>query len=370
MAGQYPPRTAEIASGRWPTERANLSPMAIPRSKLVDSENALSYHLVSRCVRGAFLCGRDPATGRDCSHRRRWLIERLLFLAQFFAVEIDSYSVLSNHFHLAAYYDPKACFAWSEAEVARRWVEAFPPTEDGAVAEERKPLERERLLADPERLARARATLGSLSSFMKHIKQPIARRANQEDGVKGHFFEQRFYSGALLDEEAVVAAMAYVDLNPVRAKLADRLSECQDASIGERLRVNRAEALDEFLAPLASGLGGREAPDDKVAAATEDDEAAGARANEPKAARAGTNRTTPAPRVRMTLRGYVELLEGIMAAEATAADGARSKLDPLGRWLARVATMDRRQRAHGCARALQQWIADRGMRCWETPLPT
>ena len=196
--------------------------MAIPRSKLVDSENALSYHLVSRCVRGAFLCGRDPVTGRDCSHRRRWLIERLLFLAQFFAVEIDSYSVLSNHFHMAAFHDPKACLGWSEAEVARRWVEAFPPMEDGAVAEDRKPLERERLLADPERLARARTTLGSLSSFMKHLKQPIARRANKEDGVKGHFFEQRFYSGALLDEEAVLAAMAYVDLNPVRANLAER----------------------------------------------------------------------------------------------------------------------------------------------------
>ena len=335
--------------------------MAIPRSKLVDSENALSYHLVSRCVRGAFLCGRDPATGRDCSHRRRWLIERLLFLAQFFAVEIDSYSVLSNHFHVAAHYDPKACLGWSEPEVARRWVEAFPPMEDGVVAEDRKPLERERLLADPERLARARATLGSLSSFMKHLKQPIARRANQEDGVKGHFFEQRFYSGALLDEEAVLAAMAYVDLNPVRAKLANRLSECRDASIGERLRVNRAQALDEFLAPLASGLGDAQDSPGKAPDAVVGEFA------EPDGAASDTNQPRPAPRIRMTLRGYVELLEGIMVAES--ADAERRGPDPAARWLARVASMRKRQRAHGREGALTQWMAQRGMRCWEVPLP-
>ncbi|MCY4212379.1 MAG: transposase [Gammaproteobacteria bacterium] len=334
--------------------------MATPRSKLVDSENALSYHLVSRCVRGAFLCGRDPTTGRDCSHRRRWLIDRLLFLAQFFAVEIDSYAVLSNHFHLAAHYDPKACLGWSEAEVARRWVAAFPPMEDGVPAEDRKPLEQERLLADPKRLARARATLGSLSSFMKHLKQPIARRANKEDGVKGHFFEQRFYSGALLDDEAVLAAMAYIDLNPVRAKLANHLSECRDASIGERLRVNRAQALDEFLAPLASGLDcvqdlGGGSSDAPVSGIGESEETT-----------SDTGRLGPAPRIRMTLRGYIELLEGIMAARSASAKSQGP--DSAMRWLARVTSMRKRQRAYGRQGALSQWMAQRGMRCWEVPL--
>lgn len=338
--------------------------MAIPRSKLVDSENALSYHLVSRCVRGAFLCGHDPATGRDCSHRRRWLIERLLFLAQFFAVEIDSYSVLSNHFHVAAHYDPKACLGWSEAEVARRWVEAFPPMEDGAVAEDRKPLERERLLSDPKRLARARATLGSLSSFMKHLKQPIARRANKEDGVKGHFFEQRFYSGALLDEEAVLTAMAYVDLNPIRAKMAERFSECQDASIGERLQVNRAEALDEFLAPLASGLGGEKVSEGGATSDTPDGSA-----SNPGVTPAHVGRPKPAPRIRMTLRAYVELLEEIVAAESAAGGRTPNAPNPVARWLARVASMRKRQRAHGAEGALTQWMDQRGLRRWEAPLP-
>ena len=336
-------------------------PMAIPRCKLVDSENALSYHLVSRCVRGAFLCGRDPATGRDCSHRRRWLVDRLLFLAQFFAVEIDSYSVLSNHFHLAAHYDPKACLGWTESEVARRWVEAFPPMEGGVIAEDRKPLERERLMAAPKRLARARATLGSLSSFMKHLKQPIARRANKEDGVKGHFFEQRFYSGALLDDEAVLAAMAYIDLNPVRAKLANRLSECRDASIGERLRINRVQALDEFLAPLASGL------DDAQDLGGRTSDAAVTKIGKSEEVNSDASRSRRVPRIRMTLRGYVELLEGIMAAESASAKSPEP--DSAARWLARVTSMRKRQRAYGGQGTLSQWMAQRGMRCWEAPLP-
>ena len=53
--------------------------------------------------------------------------------------------------------------------MARRWVDAFPPTEKGEVVEERKPEARELLLGNPTRLIRARSTLGSLSAFMKWI---------------------------------------------------------------------------------------------------------------------------------------------------------------------------------------------------------
>ena len=91
-------------------------------------------------------------------------------------------------------------------------------------------LRREILLQMPEKLLHARQTLGSLSMFMKHLKQPVAYQANKEDGCSGHFFEGRFYSGALLDENAVVAAMAYVDLNPVRARIVKHIAEYKAAS--------------------------------------------------------------------------------------------------------------------------------------------
>ena len=309
--------------------------MATPRSKLVDNAVALGYHLVSSCVRRAWLCGRDQRTGKDYSHRKRWLVERMLALARCFAVEIDAYAVMSNHFHLVVHYDPKACESWSDAEVATRWVEAFPPTERGAVVEERKAEARELLLGDPDRLARARRTLGSLSCFMQHLKQPIARRANEEDDCKGHFFEQRFYSGALLSEEAVLAAMAYVDLNPVRAKLARRLAQCHHTSISARLLENSPAALADFLRPLASGL---------------------ARGGGQKTAAVGRS-----PRLGVTLAAYVARLETVVEAEAAP--------DHEARWIAGVASLAKHQRAYGPKARLEQWAADRRLRLREVPLP-
>ena len=334
---QWLPRFFDQGYRRSNPGSATLPAMATPRHKLVDPERPCAYHLASRCVRRAWLCGRDKRTGRDYSHRKRWLVERLLLLARCFAVEVYAYAVMSNHFHVVVYYDPKACVAWSDEEVARRWVEAFPPKTQGE-AEAQKAQARSLLLGDPARLARARLTLGSLSDFMKHLKQPVARRANTEDGCDGHFFEQRFYSGALLGEEAILAAMAYVDLNPVRAKLARQIEQCRNASIRARLRENGTAALAAYLRPLASGL-----------------------------ASDCTPRTTSAPRLGVTLGDYVALLREMAAPEA--APPAPERPDRVARWIARAASLRKRQRAYGPVESLRQWTGERGFQLRETPLP-
>ena len=229
--------------------------MATPRYRLVDPDNACDYHLVSRVVRRSWLFGWDQLTQRDYSHRKPQLIARIKRLAHCFAVEIYAYSVMSNHYHLVARFDPTLCESWSDEEVARRWMEVYPPRvsdPDGLEAKKEELVEL--LVGDRNRIERLRRTLGSLSGFMQHLNQPIARQANLEDGCEGHFFQHRFYSGALLSEEAVVAAMAYVDLNPVRAKIAERIEDCAGTSIHERLQENSAAALTEYLRPVASGL--------------------------------------------------------------------------------------------------------------------
>ena len=144
--------------------------MATPRHLLVDPVNECDYHLVSRCVRRAFLCGVDEHDDRDYSHRRAWLVARLRQIAPCFAVDVYAYTVLSNHFHLVLRHDPLAGRGWSDDEVARRWVEAFPPTERGVVVEALKPERRELILDNADRVARARCTLGSMSHFMKHLR--------------------------------------------------------------------------------------------------------------------------------------------------------------------------------------------------------
>jgi REP element-mobilizing transposase RayT len=307
--------------------------MATPRSKLVDPVLPLHYHLVSGCVRRAWLCGRDPKSRRNYDHRKRWLEQRMFQLARYFAVEIDAFAVMSSHFHLVIYFDPVACQRWSDEEVAMRWVEAFPPIENGEVVEELKPICRQRILENKELLVDRRNKLGCLSTFMKHLKQPIARRANREDGCQGHFFESRFYSGALLSEQAVLASMAYVDLNPVRAKIARSIEQCHNTSIAVRIKhlENSIERLREVLEPLISGIGD----------------------------------TTH--RFQITLADYIENLKEVIRVEV----GRDKHQSPnkQSRWFAQVASIRKRQRAYGSIDALTQWIDARGLKRPGASLP-
>ena len=77
-----------------------------------------------------------------------------------------------------------------------------------------------------------RGRLADLSWFMRCLNEYIARRANAEDGCTGRFWEGRFKSQGLLDETAIVTAMAYVDLNPIRAGMAKDLADSDDTSAG------------------------------------------------------------------------------------------------------------------------------------------
>lgn len=225
--------------------------MALPRSKYVQEGKEGVYHCFSRCVRRAFLQGFDSLTGRDFSHRRTWIVDRLRQLAAIFAIDVCAYAVLQNHYHTVLRTRPDVAAAWSDQEVASRWLTLFPRRCSKSRAKDTPSIEDQiRMLADcPERIALLRKRLCSLSWFMGRLNEFIARAANKEDEVKGRFWESRFKCQALLDEAAIAACMVYVDLNPIRAGLAATPEESDFTSIQDRIRAWYRETMAEPTVP-------------------------------------------------------------------------------------------------------------------------
>lgn len=218
----------------------------------MDLDHPGVYHVFTRCVRRAWLCGLDPLTGRSFDHRRQWIEDRILFLAERFAVAVHGYAVMSNHYHLVIEVDPLAPQGWSDETVARRWLDLFPGPAKRRKKQPPDPLNW--LLANSERLALLRQRLGSLSWFMRLLNEPMARQANREDACRGRFWESRFDSKALLDDAAWLAATAYVDLNPVRAGLVSEPTAAPHTSIRRRCRSSSTDLELRSLGPIATGL--------------------------------------------------------------------------------------------------------------------
>jgi REP element-mobilizing transposase RayT len=214
--------------------------MTTARAAQIDYSATQYYHLMNRCVRRSYLCGLDEETGKDYSHRKQWLVDRMKQLAAIFSVHICAYAVMSNHYHLVLYVNVQMAQKWTNDEIISRWTLLFGSSTAKHIAT--LPLE----LAQ-EKCEELRARLSSLSWYMRCLNEPIARRSNLEDEVDGRFWQGRFKSQALLDEGAVLSAMAYVDLNPIRAKLADTPEDSEFTSIYERIKsvkVDKAETSD------------------------------------------------------------------------------------------------------------------------------
>ena len=93
----------------------------------------------------------------------------------------------------------------------------------------------------------------SLSEFMKCLKEPLARLANRHDKTRGAFFDKRFTSIAVLDEEALLSISVYIDLNPVAAGLAEVPETSKHTSIKQRVDHVESQGRTDHLAAAQSG---------------------------------------------------------------------------------------------------------------------
>ena len=235
------------------------------RSTVYDPTQHGVYHCFNRTTRRSYLHGIDPLTEYDYSHRRGWFRERMKFLISKFCLDLLSYAIMPNHWHCVIRNRPDLVKQLSDRQVAIRWLSltSRKPTRGNNGGKIRE-CEIDAILSDPERVEELRVRLSDISWFVKLMCQTVARQCNIEDGCTGHFFEERFKLNSLDEQEDVLACMAYVDLNPLKAHLADSLDDPNAiVSIRERLETIDGSEVDtsDWLSPIelfgeADGLPG------------------------------------------------------------------------------------------------------------------
>lgn len=230
--------------------------MASPRYSQLSLNDTLWYHCVSRCVRRAYLCGRDDRSGQSYEHRRQWVMQRIKQLAGIFTIDVAAYAVMSNHYHIVVRVDNERPYELSTEEVMQRWTQLYKGSLliNRYLSEQRNEMSEGELFQVEELATVYRQRLCDLSWFMKNLNENIARKANKEDQVKGHFWESRYKCQALLDDKAILTAMTYVDLNPVRSLMAETPEASEFTSIYERIQAAKNNQCSDGSENVDAGL--------------------------------------------------------------------------------------------------------------------
>lgn len=207
----------------------------LARVEVFSPDEVAVVHVINRTVRRCFLMGNDPLTGKNYDHRKSWMENELRHLAAHFGIDLLCYAILSNHFHLVIRSRPDVVALWDDTEVARRWLMLCPKRKrpDKQPAEPNE-AELNAIRNDPQRVQQIRWRLSDISWWMRLLCQKIGMRANREDREVGKFWQARYRAVRLLDETALLACAAYVDLNPIRAAMAETIEGSHFTSAQQR----------------------------------------------------------------------------------------------------------------------------------------
>jgi REP element-mobilizing transposase RayT len=198
--------------------------------RLKSKHSTAIYHCISRIVNGEFLL-RDS----DKEVLRRHLHQ----VAIFCGVEIITYAILSNHFHVLVRVPPTKDI--SNAELLRRYKALYPKPTKYATAQI-KVLEKVLKTDTPDAKKlreRLLARMGDVSEFMKTLKQRFSVWFNQTHKRFGTLWAERFTSIIVEGKGhfALRTMAAYIDLNPVRAGLAKDPKDYRWCGYGEAVAI-------------------------------------------------------------------------------------------------------------------------------------
>ncbi|HRP04716.1 MAG TPA: transposase [Opitutaceae bacterium] len=186
--------------------------MRQPRIKISGEEEEAVYHCMTRTVNGERII---DDVGREVLRKQLWQI------SDYCGVQVITYALLSNHFHVLVRVPQKQPL--SDEELLRRYNVLYPkPTRFQTT---RLEVIRAQLAENgPDAIAwrkRQNALMGDVSQFMKLLKQRFAIWFNKTHQRYGTLWAERFKSVLVEPHGRVLEALAaYIDLNCVRAGLA------------------------------------------------------------------------------------------------------------------------------------------------------
>ena len=190
----------------------------------IKAEGEAFYHVVSRIANKAFLLNNGE--------KKRVFVNMMHRAADFSGVDVITYVVMDNHFHLCVKV-PKREGEVSESEVLRR-VGVLYGEDRRAAFEKRLAGYREEGngMAVAAELAKLRLRMGDLSEFMKTFKQRVSQWYNANYRHEGTLWGGRFKSVLVEDGRYLRNLVAYIHGNPIRAGLVTRAADYEWSAPG------------------------------------------------------------------------------------------------------------------------------------------
>jgi REP element-mobilizing transposase RayT len=179
------------------------------------------------------IVGRDIIFGdEECAFFLEWLRR----LEAFSGIQVISYCLMGNHFHLLVKVPPKPSVI-SDEEVRRRrsYIYSRKMVEQMELRYKEK-REQGNLQYEQDELNKLRNRMFNLPEFIKDLKLRFSKWYNSNHDRKGTLWEER-YKCVLVEgsENALMRTAAYIELNPVRAGLVSHPGQYRWTSYTEAL---------------------------------------------------------------------------------------------------------------------------------------
>jgi hypothetical protein len=202
-----------------------------------------TIHTFDGFAHDRYLLGYDAKLDEDFSHRLEWAFDTVAVLSRYFAIEVHAVAEMENHFHHVLTNRPDIPKTWKPAEVARRWLVITKMKISGNTLDVQPTEERvaEEVYRGQRRIAKLRKRLADPSWFMGTFKEILSRKMNEETGGDGTNYKMRFQCEVSKRDGQSQTMMKYVDLNPVRAGMVEKIEDSTRSSVGLRIQAALAE---------------------------------------------------------------------------------------------------------------------------------